>query len=1177
MENGLVIDLSKNVSKRFLLKTFEFKTINQAKLNFNVKTAREAYQWMSIVFNDTIREQIKEKKKAEKAEKIKIQLAKKIQKAEKNKKSIKTFVIHIDLEIIYFHHTKEGNKVASKPYYSTISTDIINGDISTVPEIIKSYNTEEYSCDKRVVDYKVEIMNEALKKQWKPKEKQMMKNAVILRNDWLQFSKGISETAYKETDNKCVYYQLTNYLLTERDGRRPTKFIGHTRTSEDALFEFFLNEFSDEYSDFDVTKGVSTEMVSKLCRSIKRNMYAYDEDNKCFSSVIEFTSKNYSPIIFYKLHGHMYLIDDPQTIRSVAECNKSTAKKVITSSVDNGEVENYDIPVIHLDQFPLHNIHQLERGIYLLQKSNINDDVIAYVNKYKIDPMTKNRDNVIIQLMVKNDLDEKVIVAVDTNYSQNISYEKLQNVAITNCIKYVNEGIGSVICKILKGVDKRQYLTNDEKEIIINRQKNVCSICSLHSEKFEIDHIKPLASGGSNDLNNLQALCNSCHKEKTSEENELGIYEVKDELESFFNDIAFDKVISNTSFKSYQFVEKVDTDETSESFKNDMVKCRRNIATYCKFNFPVYSVMDVPVIFSGNIQCGYFYVETDNIFPFRGCGWYCEPLVLYGLSNDLINLENIKLEFIPSKTLASDYLQKNIHKLLEAFNSEIDLQKLCVNAYIGLMGRTKQTSSHSRFTLSEEEASGWWGEKSKEYKVFIKNHFLDNGVILYEGIFSKDVIVEGSKYPIYSMILQMEALELHKLENLIICNGGKILDRNTDAIRYKGKQKLNIENYFWDDEKTVKKYRTEESTPLKVEHLPKMKRSNIQTNFDLLWNIDYDYDCSIEQKAAEIVNSNKSIHIDGRAGTGKTYLANKVIDEIKKQNKTFVAFSPTNKGARLIGGKTIHSVYYKYSHNKKSLFSKLAAIDYIFIDEVSMMIEKFYQLFMMCKRAFSHIKFIIVGDFAQLAPVKDIWSGDYKNSPAMWSLCDGRRIQLTKCRRADQDTFNLCNNLNKINVENFEPKIETYCNLAYTHQTRIKVNYECMERYIKTKKCPYSFIPKDSKNPKSQNVKLAAGMPVICHTTNKKIDILNSEKFTVSKIKNGLISLTDDERIIEIPLLHFNKFLYLGFCITIHASQGETFSEPYTIYDWNFHHFCNRAKYVAISRTVSIHNIQIVA
>ena len=32
---------------------------------------------------------------------------------------------------------------------------------------------------------------------------------------------------------------------------------------------------------------------------------------------------------------------------------------------------------------------------------------------------------------------------------------------------------------------------------------------------YEVDHITPLYKGGTNDLNNLQALCRNCHGQKT--------------------------------------------------------------------------------------------------------------------------------------------------------------------------------------------------------------------------------------------------------------------------------------------------------------------------------------------------------------------------------------------------------------------------------------------------------------------------------------------------------------------------------------------------------------------------------------------------------------------------------------------------------------------------------------
>lgn len=47
-----------------------------------------------------------------------------------------------------------------------------------------------------------------------------------------------------------------------------------------------------------------------------------------------------------------------------------------------------------------------------------------------------------------------------------------------------------------------------------------CACCgeAWVSSRDQIDHIKPLEQGGSNDKSNLQPLCNDCHNEKTKQE-----------------------------------------------------------------------------------------------------------------------------------------------------------------------------------------------------------------------------------------------------------------------------------------------------------------------------------------------------------------------------------------------------------------------------------------------------------------------------------------------------------------------------------------------------------------------------------------------------------------------------------------------------------------------------------
>ena len=100
-----------------------------------------------------------------------------------------------------------------------------------------------------------------------------------------------------------------------------------------------------------------------------------------------------------------------------------------------------------------------------------------------------------------------------------------------------------------------------------------------------------------------------------------------------------------------------------------------------------------------------------------------------------------------------------------------------------------------------------------------------------------------------------------------------------------------------------------------------------------------------------------------------------------------------------------------------------------------MMVKDFYELFTLIKRSFATMKFIIAGDYAQLAPVNDNWEGDYKNSPAMNILCDGSRVQLTKCRRADRKLFDLCANVAASTSPTLQPQNQP-TSTSHTHTTR---------------------------------------------------------------------------------------------------------------------------------------------
>jgi ATP-dependent exoDNAse (exonuclease V) alpha subunit len=428
------------------------------------------------------------------------------------------------------------------------------------------------------------------------------------------------------------------------------------------------------------------------------------------------------------------------------------------------------------------------------------------------------------------------------------------------------------------------------------------------------------------------------------------------------------------------------------------------------------------------------------------------------------------------------------------------------------------------------------------------------------------------------MILQLEALELHQLETIVTDKNGIPLDRNTDAIRYQSKKgEINISNYFWDKEKTIPKYQTEEPTPLKHESMPHLVRYNNlkqRGEFDLRWE---HFHSLITVK--KILERNQGMLINGRAGTGKTYLVNQLILAIKEMGAKYACLAPTNKSARLIEGDTLDSLSFKSIFNNKKLVQWALSINYLIVDEISMVKEKFYRLLTNIKKINPKIIFFVCGDFEQLKPVNDSWNGDYENSPVLLDLCQNNKLILTKCRRSDEKLFNLCQNVNEVNIEDFPMKVETNLNIAYYHSTRKQVNEECMERNLTLQNDKPIEIQEDENNPKTQHLKLVKGMPIICHRTCKKMELLNSDRFTITSINEKNFEFTNELLIekgkepMKMELKDFHRYFYLAYCITVHASQGETFKEPYTIYDWG--RMCRRGKYVSLSRGTEMDNIQI--
>ena len=57
-----------------------------------------------------------------------------------------------------------------------------------------------------------------------------------------------------------------------------------------------------------------------------------------------------------------------------------------------------------------------------------------------------------------------------------------------------------------------------KRAAILVRDNYTCRVCGLITKDLEVDHIVNVAQGGTDDDENLQAICIPCHKAKTARE-----------------------------------------------------------------------------------------------------------------------------------------------------------------------------------------------------------------------------------------------------------------------------------------------------------------------------------------------------------------------------------------------------------------------------------------------------------------------------------------------------------------------------------------------------------------------------------------------------------------------------------------------------------------------------------
>ena len=295
---------------------------------------------------------------------------------------------------------------------------------------------------------------------------------------------------------------------------------------------------------------------------------------------------------------------------------------------------------------------------------------------------------------------------------------------------------------------ERRSCPSELRKSILRSQHNQCALCGgIFDDDVEWDHANPLQQTIKGQVVKWQAICASCHLEKT------GLEGKQDRtLESTFALPVWKDFVESPRPPPMVTWLHAWGGEAEETLELDVRRCRRNALAVSAHHFSVFSALDSITPSREGTLGDFSFVslspKTKNLtslLPYTGPGWYHRVAVEHLLHYGVATWQDISHSLSATGRVPPECLVEPLRLMEEAWGEHTDLAKLSVNQMIGLWAGEATHVFHVKTSLDPCDGLGAYAKRYVEYE----------GGFTCDYIFASSLLTNTSMRPIHDHLNAM--------------------------------------------------------------------------------------------------------------------------------------------------------------------------------------------------------------------------------------------------------------------------------------------------------------------------------------------------------------------------------------------------------------------------------------